>query len=175
MSKKIIVLIFSIILIPILAGLYGVLHDQVSYTISPEYFTKFKFRQFGFGFMSQNQPRLTASIVGLASTWWTGLIIAIITSTIGLTLPNSKQMSKSIFGATTRTLGIAIIIGVLGIIVGKFIIGEMDDSNWIIPEAVIDRKAFLTVGTMHTFSYIGGLIGLIFGVIYQLRLKKSSS
>ena len=30
----------------ILAGLYGVVHDQVTYSISPEYFTRLKFTQF---------------------------------------------------------------------------------------------------------------------------------
>jgi hypothetical protein len=32
----------------IIAGLYGIIHDQITYSISPEYFTKFKYRQFGF-------------------------------------------------------------------------------------------------------------------------------
>jgi hypothetical protein len=80
-------------------------------------------------------------------------------------------MWKSIKIATIRTLGIALGIGLIGIVVGKLIISEID-GNWIIPDSVINKKAFLTVGTMHTFSYIGGLIGLIFGVSYQLRLKK---
>ena len=30
----------------LLAGLYGVVHDQVTYSISQEYFTRFKFLQF---------------------------------------------------------------------------------------------------------------------------------
>ena len=30
----------------VIASLYGVGHDQVTYTISPEYYTKFKFIQF---------------------------------------------------------------------------------------------------------------------------------
>jgi hypothetical protein len=30
----------------LIAGAYGILHDQISYTISPEYFTKLKFEQF---------------------------------------------------------------------------------------------------------------------------------
>jgi len=171
MTKKIGILILTIILTPILAGIYGILHDQISYSISPEYFTKFKFAQFEFGFMAQNQPRLTASVVGFFSTWWTGLIIGIILSIIGLTFPNYKTMWKSIKIATIRTLGIALGIGLIGIVVGKLIISEID-GNWIIPDTVTNKKAFLTVGTMHTFSYIGGLIGLIFGVIYQLRLKK---
>ena len=172
MARKIGILILTIILTPILAGIYGILHDQISYSISPEYFTKFKFAQFEFGFMSQNRPQLTASVVGFLSTWWTGLIIGIVLGIIGMTLPNSKMMWKSIKIATIRTLGIAIGIGFLGILVGEFIISEID-GNWIIPDAVTDKNDFLVVGTMHTFSYIGGSIGLIFGVIYQLRLKKT--
>ena len=31
----------------IMAGIYGILHDQLTYTISPEYYTKFKFYHFG--------------------------------------------------------------------------------------------------------------------------------
>ena len=30
----------------LIAGAYGILHDQITYTISPEYFTKLKFEQF---------------------------------------------------------------------------------------------------------------------------------
>lgn len=171
MAKKIGILFLTIILTPILAGIYGILHDQISYSISPEYFTKFKFAQFEFGFMAQNQPRLTASVVGFFSTWWTGLIIGIVLSVIGLTFQNYKTMWKSIKIATIRTLGIALGIGLLGIVIGEFIISEID-GNWVIPNTVTDKNAFLTVGTMHTFSYIGGLIGLIFGVLYQLGLKK---
>ncbi len=43
-------LAFLLIFIPLAmlaAGLFGVLHDQISYSVSPEYFTKFKFLQFG--------------------------------------------------------------------------------------------------------------------------------
>lgn len=30
----------------LISGVYGALHDQISYTVSPEYFHAFKFRQF---------------------------------------------------------------------------------------------------------------------------------
>ena len=39
MAKKIGTVILTIILTPILDGIYGILYDQISYTISPEYFT----------------------------------------------------------------------------------------------------------------------------------------
>ena len=63
----------TIFISTILAGLYGIIHDQVTYSMSTEYFTKFKFIQFGIG---QAVPyRLGVSLVGLFATWWTGLII----------------------------------------------------------------------------------------------------
>jgi hypothetical protein len=30
----------------LIAGLYGVVHDQITYSMSPEYFTRLKFFQF---------------------------------------------------------------------------------------------------------------------------------
>ena len=46
--KKLGIFIISIFIAVLLAGIYGMLHDQVTYSISPEYFTVFKFEQFGF-------------------------------------------------------------------------------------------------------------------------------
>ena len=171
MASKIGILILTIILTPILAGVYGILHDQISYSISPEYFTKFKFEQFGFVEYGFENERATVAIIGFWATWWTGLIIGAVNGIVGLIQSTTKMMRKSIYGATIRTLGIGIGIGLIGIVVGEFIISEID-GNWIIPENVKDKNDFLVVGTMHTFSYIGGLVGLIFGTIYQVRLKK---
>ena len=87
---------------------------------------------------------------------------------------NSKVMWKSAFGATIRTLGIAIGFGILGILVGKFVISNLN-LNLNIPADLTDQKNFLTAGTMHTFSYLGGIIGLIYGIIYQLKIKKANA
>ena len=46
----------------IVAGVYGALHNQISYSVSPEYFFAFKFHQFGIPEHLQN--RIGASIVG---------------------------------------------------------------------------------------------------------------
>ena len=83
-------------------------------------------------------------------------------------------MWKSSLGAIIRTLGIAIGIGIVGILVGKLIISNLN-VNWNLPVDLIDQKSFLTAGTMHNFSYLGGIIGLIYGIIYQLKVKKASA
>src|SRR5690242_10176342 len=59
----------------IVAGVYGMLHDQITYTISPEYFTKLKFDQFAyaeFGF----SERVFVAEIGFLATWWVGFFSA---------------------------------------------------------------------------------------------------
>jgi len=56
----------------VIAGGYGILHDQITYSISPEYFTKLKFEQFrwaNYGF----PERVFVAEIGFLATWWVGL------------------------------------------------------------------------------------------------------
>src|SRR6185503_8995132 len=59
----------------IIAGFYGVLHDQITYSISPEYFTKFKFKQFEYANFGLGD-RIFVSTIGFLATWWVGFIAA---------------------------------------------------------------------------------------------------
>lgn len=57
------------------AGLYGIVHDQVTYSISPEYFTKLKFNQFSYANFGLGE-RVFASTIGFLATWWVGFLAA---------------------------------------------------------------------------------------------------
>jgi len=172
MKKKIGILILTIILTPILAGIYGLIHDQISYSISPEYFTKFKFEQFGFVEYGLEDKRFTVGIIGIWATWWTGLIIGIVNGFTGLIQPSYRIMIKSVLKATFLTFIIAVIFGVIGLIIGKIVLSNTN-IDWNFPSDLIDKKSFIAVGTMHNFSYIGGFVGMIIGMIYQIRMKKA--
>ncbi len=174
MAKKIGLLILIIFLSIILASIYGFLHNQISYSISTEYFTEFKFDQFWSVKYTLDFPRMSAGLIGIASTWWFGLIIGLIIGIIGFFQPTAKIMWKSSFGAIIRILLIAIGIGIVRILVGYLIISNIN-TNWNLPAELIDQKSFLTAGTMHNFSYLGGLIGLIYGILYQLKIKKANA
>ena len=50
----------------VLAGLYGILHDEITYTISPEYFTRLKFYQFDYADFGL-PPRVLVAEIGRAS------------------------------------------------------------------------------------------------------------
>ncbi|MEN3325083.1 hypothetical protein VP395_15200 [Mariniflexile soesokkakense] len=174
MNNKIGLLILTIFLSIILASIYGVIHNQISYLISEEYFINFKFEQFGLWENGYGDERLKVSFVGTLSTWWFGLIFGIINGLIGLTQSTLKTMRESIFGATLRIFIFATLFGLIGVLIGFFIIPKFG-FDWNIPTDLFDRQSFLTAGTMHTFSYIGGVIGIIFGIKYQLKIKKASA
>src|SRR5438105_3464978 len=75
----------------VLAGFYGAIHDQLSYTISPEYFTKMKFIQFSYADFGWPQ-RVFASEVGFLASWWVGGIGGWILARFGLDeLPNPPR------------------------------------------------------------------------------------
>jgi len=172
MKKKIGILILTIILTPILAGIYGLIHDKISYSISPEYFTKFKFEQFGFVEYGLEDKRFTVGIIGVWATWWTGLIIGIVNGFTGLIQPSFIIMIKSVLKATFLTFIIAVIFGVIGFIIGKIFLSNTN-IDWNFPSDLIDKKSFITVGTMHNLSYIGGFVGMIIGMTHQIRIKKA--
>ena len=164
-----------VILSPIIAGLYGIIHDQITYTISPEYYTKFKFYQFGLMDPGNEaifpHPRIEVSLVGFLATWWFGLIIGIVLALTGLILKNGKQM----FTTTIKAIGLAIIItavsGWTGYLYGKFYLTKTG-VNWWLPDNLKDVDNFIAVGSMHNFSYLGGILGMIAGILYIIRNKK---
>ena len=57
----------------LLVGLYGIVHDQVTYSISPEYFTRLKFAQFSYADFGLPN-RVFVAEIGFLATWWVGLI-----------------------------------------------------------------------------------------------------
>ena len=183
--NKLIALILLLIIAPILGGVYGIVHDQITYTISNEYYSKFKFIQFGLDNWGMgenigtentpeiklNNPRIGAAIVGFLATWWVGMIIGIILGLIGLIHRNGKEMFKITMRATLITIGIALIVGIIGLIYGKFFLAS-NPPNWFLPENLINRTNFIMVGSMHNFSYLGGLIGMIVSVTYSIQKKR---
>lgn len=182
--KKALAIVFLVIIAALVAGVYGIIHDQITFSVSEEYYTKFKFIQFrleNWG-LGQNigtlknpeiklwNPRFGVAIVGALATWWVGLIIGLVLGLIGLIHCNGKKLLLVSLKAVGLTLVIAFFTGVLGLFYGKFFLTE-NPPNWFMPDHLMDRDAFIMVGSMHNFSYLGGLLGLIAGAVYSFRQK----
>jgi hypothetical protein len=57
----------------VLAGFYGVVHDQVTYSISPEYYTCLKFSQFRYADFGL-PARVFVAEIGFMASWWVGFV-----------------------------------------------------------------------------------------------------
>ena len=185
--KKFLTLIGIIVGGCLVAGLYGILHDQLTYTISPEYYTKFKFYQFGL--MEEGKeaifefPRLQVSIVGFMATWWMGIPIATVLGLFSLH-SDRKFMIEIALKAFIVIMMIAFLNGLFGLYYGFTHLAHQSKETfhrWFIPDNLVDFESFIAVGSMHNESYIGGLYGLLGGIAYigwrkgMLKLKQKRS
>lgn len=150
------------------AGAYGALHNQVSYTVSPEYFHDFKFPQFGLS--TAEDGRLGAAYVGWCASWWMGLIIGVPLVLIGLILPGWKAYLGHVLVAFVVVAVTALVAG-LGALAYASNVAESDLPRWYYPESVRDPVAFARAGAMHNFSYLGGLLGVVTGSLYLVLVR----
>ena len=164
------VFLSTIIISIVIAGLYGIINDQVTYTISPEYFTKFKYIQFGINPAELGGARQTVAAIGFLATWWVGSILGVVFGLVALVYKDYKTMFKMACNAIAVTFCITICMGFVGFFYGKFYLAKAG-VDWWLPDNLIDKASFITVGSIHNFSYIGGLVGLFAGAMY-LFLKK---
>ncbi|GHU28396.1 hypothetical protein FACS1894172_00870 [Spirochaetia bacterium] len=161
--KKLLVFVLLFVISCVMAGLYGFLHDQISWTLSPEYFTQLKFQQFFIPELFHN--RLGAGIVGILATWWMGLVIGIVLIPVGLVIPGWKNYLTGMI----KVLGIvaltALLIGTGALIYGLLNYRIDTMPRFSTPVGVNDPVRFSVVGTMHNFSYLGGIVGIVTGIV----------
>jgi len=181
--KKIIYLFLFIVSTIVISGLYGIIHNQITYTISSEYFTHFKFIQHHIPDYYIEPARLGASIIGWNSTWWMGLIIGVILGTVWIW--NDILTIRDRFKALSTVLTTTITLGIIGILVAyiqwqpvKYYeavnfpsYGEIIDDSL---QKMTNPYAFLRAGTVHNFSYLGGIFGLFIGIFKLWKQKKAN-
>jgi hypothetical protein len=138
--------------------------------VSPEFFTKVRFEQFG---MEVTSGRIGAAIIGWKNTWKTGFGLTLILTLVGLIHPNAKSMAVNTLKAIFINLFVAFLFGIVGLTLGMYF---NQISGLKIPDIIVEKKAFMAVEQMHNFSNIGGLIGLCIAVIWQMfSLKKANA
>jgi hypothetical protein len=171
--RKLATFLLIVLVAIVIACLYGVGHDQVTYTISPEYYTKFKFIQFNLAdsiaAQHMTQPRSAVVMVGVEATWWLGFYVGVIIAGFALLFRNRDRM----FAVAMQSLGIilllAIISGVIGGFYGRDVLAKRGagSSAWV-PGNVVHRVDFITVGAIHNFSYLGAAVGLAAAIVFLL-------
>jgi len=151
-----------------LAGIYGALHDQISYTISPEYFTKMKFQQFWYANFGWPQ-RVYASEVGFLASWWVGAIGAWLLARLGLDGFPPAMRRRYVAKAFAIVFGSAAIIGGAGLLLGTIVAHQGDLRDWKEFKDAFDLQdlpGFVIVAYLHAASYLGALVGVVAACAY---------
>jgi hypothetical protein len=157
----------------VLAGLYGVLHDQVTYSISPEYFTRLKFAQFHYADFGL-PPRFFVAEIGFLATWWVGFVAAWFIARI--TVPAFPRAAA--FRHSVRGFLIIFAFAFTAAIVGYLLslLHGSDYSAWgdlTSTLGVLDLPSFVRVAYIHNASYLGGLVGLVAAILRLRKLKNT--
>ncbi len=156
----------------LIGGCYGALHDQVTYSISPEYFTTVKARQFAWADFGWSR-RVFASVVGFLAAGAAGLFAAWFMARIAvprMSLPEAR-------GLILRGLGILFGFAAAGGILGwQLVLRHTGDYSYWRPRLpflpIQDLPHFVAVAYIHNGGYLGGLAGLIIALIY-VKLKSA--
>ena len=149
------------------AGLYGALHDQVSYTVSPDYYYSFKFHQFDIP--QAWQGRLVRFVVDGRDYWRAGADRR--PDPAGL-----EELLKPLFAGFCGRCGHGAGGGP-----GGAGLRDLDHHGGVVARLLVSRGGgqqggIARVGTMHNFGYLGGFLGIITGSLYLVvaRLRLAS-
>lgn len=147
----------------LVGGVYGIVHDQITYALSEEYFTKFKFHQFGY--VNSGLPdRVAVALIGFSATWWVGLIAAWCLGRRLLPAQERRHALRQIGRGFVCVLGFGLGFGILGYGYGLWRGPAADYSAWqpaVQAMGIVDSVSFIRVGYIHNASYLGGAIGLL--------------
>ena len=158
----------------ILAGVFGIVHDQITYTISPEYYTKLKFYQFWYANFGLPE-RLFVAEVGVLATWWVGFFCAwFLARRLIPNQPRSFAFRQIAIGCAIIFLGAAI-AGILGFGYGSWHGPNADYANWepLLDELEItNRWPFVQVAYIHNASYLGSLLGFVLAMLLPKGHKR---
>lgn len=151
----------------LVAGCYGILHDQITYTISPEYFTKLKFAQFADADFGLGK-RVFVATIGFLATWWVGAIAAWILAR--RLIPNQpRQVAyRHIRNGIICIFAVGMAFAVVAYLYGLWRGPDADYSGWrwVSEDTMIeDPWSFARVAYIHNAGYLGGIVGLIVALL----------
>lgn len=159
---------FLFVIACLLSGAFGAFHNQISYTVSAEYFTKFKFEQFTIAPSQWN--RVGAAIVGWQTSWWMGVVIGMFLIPFGLLIRNTKSYFFWMLRVFGLVLATTLMTGLAALAISCVTITPATTEELTFRGNSIDNvSAFFRAGMLHRGSYLGGFVGIFVGMVSILK------
>ncbi|WP_424942183.1 hypothetical protein [Aliiroseovarius crassostreae] len=145
----------------LLAGGYGILHNQISYTVGPDYFHSFKFAQFRIP--EYFPPRIGAGLVGWWASWWMGVVIGLPIALLSFAIPDRHEGWRGFVQVAVLVVGLTFGLGMLSLLV------DPPMAHIPVPAEASDPIGFGRAALLHNTSYLAGGIGLLVGLVIMGR------
>lgn len=147
----------------LIACAYGIVHDQITFGLGPEYFTKFKFIQFYY--LNKMVPvKITVMKIGFLATWWVGFFAAWFMGRVTLPhLPLKAAARRCLLGVALMMF-VAFVFALSAFWLAPTSLDDARLSYWqpmLISYSVEHPLEFVRVAYIHNASYLGGFIGLV--------------
>ena len=97
-----------------------------------------------------------------------GLFIGVPIYLVALRVWGTKQFIQAYLSAAVIVVAVTLIIGLAALVIGYQIITPNNLPAFMDNRQVSDPVAFARVGVMHNYSYLGGGIGLLFGLVFTV-------
>lgn len=156
----------------LISGVYGVVHDQITYSISGEYFSKMKFEQFDYADFGWPARWFVAEI-GFLATWWVGFIGGWFLARIAFPAWPSRLAFRKVMNGFLNMLGCGLAGAMGGYLLGISRAGAVSPWAELADDlGVVDVAAFTRVAYIHWGGYVGGLVGLVLAIVLMLWARK---
>ncbi|WGR95487.1 hypothetical protein MTX26_06675 [Bradyrhizobium sp. ISRA443] len=177
MLKKVGIFLLFLPAAMLVAGIFGMVHDQISYSVSSEYFSKFKFIQFRL--LDPHIPeRIRVAEVGFLASWWMGLPLGVLCGAAGFIQRSPALMSRALMQSLIVVAVFTMVVALAGLAYGWVQTETLDAGTyrgWFIPRGVTELRRFLCVGYMHNAAYLGGGLSVAVAWIFHLLFRARSA
>ena len=157
-----------------IAGIYGIIHDQITFSISPEYFTKVKFKQFHYADFGLGN-RIFVATIGFLATWWVGFFAGWFFARIFSAKQGLANAQKSVINGFIIVFVSGFLSATLVGLCSYLIVTQNNiDQSWsytLSSYGIKNTSAFMRVVYIHYASYAGGFIGIILSLVFIKPLK----
>lgn len=147
------------------AGVFGIVHDQISYTISPEYYDRMKFEQFAYADIGLTGRWFVAQI-GFLASWWVGFIAGWFLARVERSGHGWVGYLRSLVWVMAGAVGAS----ALGVVIGPRLLGgSLEWGEALVTIGVTDAEGFNRVAGMHTGTYLGAVIAWVVVLVVRMR------
>ena len=155
------------------AGAFGAVHDQISFAVSSEYFTRFKFIQFRL--LDPDVPaRIRAAEVGFRASWWMGIPLGLFCGAAGFIQQSPARMWRAMLYSLPLVTAFTLAAALGGLAYGwshTATINLAAYRGWFIPTGVTNLRRFLCAGYMHNAAYLGGILSIPVAWLFHILLR----